>query len=253
MPEKVGIFIAGVQKGGTSSMHCYLSAHPELAAPSRKETHFFDDESRDWRAPDYSALHRLFPPADGGRQRFESTPITLFWPPALERIRAYNPAAKLILLFRDPIERAWSNWRMEHARGAETLPFGAAIREGRTGLGPDPLAMERRFFSYVERGFYAGQVRRALQLFPREQMLFLRSADLLERQAATLAAVAEFLRVSPFPDLAPARAHRSLDGLPPEPPAGDVAYLREVFRADVIEFSGLTGLAVTDWLTMRGG
>ena len=48
-----------------------------------------------------------------------------------KRIQSYNPGIKLIFLFRDPIERAWSNWKMEIVRGRETLPFTAAIGEER--------------------------------------------------------------------------------------------------------------------------
>ncbi|MGH6848408.1 MAG: hypothetical protein ACREC0_13525, partial [Methylocella sp.] len=117
MSKLVSIFVCGVQKGGTTSLHAHFREHPALSPPNRKEIHFFADETQDWAAPDYTALHSFFATEDGDRFRFDVTPIYIFWPPSIERIRAYNPSAKLIFLFRDPFERAWSQWCMEYARG----------------------------------------------------------------------------------------------------------------------------------------
>jgi hypothetical protein len=58
---RVSVFIGGVQKGGTSALHAYLARHPDLCPPPRKELHFFDDETRDWRWPCGGALDRLAP------------------------------------------------------------------------------------------------------------------------------------------------------------------------------------------------
>ncbi|MGH9675564.1 MAG: sulfotransferase family protein, partial [Candidatus Acidiferrum sp.] len=201
MSKLVSIFVCGVQKGGTTSLHAHFREHPALSPPSRQEIHFFDEEGRDWAAPDYTALDSLFAAEDGDRLRFDITPIYIFWPPSIERIRAYNPSAKLIFLFRDPFERAWSQWCMEYAQGDEKLPFAEAIREGRSRLdGLTPLAPERRVYAYIERGLYADQVRRALANFPRDQLLFLRSQDLLDNHIETLDRISAFLGIAPFPD-----------------------------------------------------
>src|SRR5579872_6807617 len=117
MGRPVSIFICGVQKGGTTSLYAHLCEHPSLQAPSKKEIHFFDDESENWLRPDYGRLESFFGAEEEDRLRFDVTPIYCFWPPSIERIRTYNPAARLILLFRDPFGRAWSQWRMEYARG----------------------------------------------------------------------------------------------------------------------------------------
>ncbi len=148
--------LGGVQKAGTTTLFRYLQAHPQLAAPSRKETHFFDDETIDWANPDYGRLGSFFPESLGARRAFDATPIYLFWPPSLARIRAHNPDAKLMFMFRDPIERAWSQWNMETRRGADDLPFASAVREGRKRLKDNhQLGNAWRVYSYVERGFYA--------------------------------------------------------------------------------------------------
>ena len=118
----LSFLIAGVQKAGTTALFSYLAEHPELQAPSCKELHIFDGDAFERTSLD-ATVDAFFPPADG-RLRFEATPVTLYWPQALERVRAYRPEMRLILLFRDPAERAFSQWRMERARGLESEAFG---------------------------------------------------------------------------------------------------------------------------------
>lgn len=246
---RLNAILGGVQKAGTTTFFRYLQAHPELAAPSRKETHFFDNEAIDWRNPDYGRLEAFFPKKSGEQLAFDATPIYLFWPLALERIRAHNPDARLIFIFRDPIERAWSHWCMETHRDAEDLPFASAIREGRKRLvGEQRHDQAWRTCSYVERGFYARQSRRLLNLFPREQILFLSFAELINEPRTVLRRVAPFLGISAFPSM-PAYHERRSDS--PQMRREDVYYLREMFRDEVAEFSKLSALNVDSWLTMR--
>ncbi|MFG1397737.1 sulfotransferase [Roseixanthobacter pseudopolyaromaticivorans] len=249
---QVSTFVCGVQKGGTTSLFEYLRSHPDLAAPYHKEPHFFDNESIDWNRPDYGMLEAAFP-VDDGRERFEATPIYSFWPPAMERIQAYNPKARLIFLFRDPCERAWSHWCMAYARGEEDMLFADAIREGRARIPSMPVSEALRQFSYVERGFYASQVRRAMALFPAGQLLFLRSRDLAHDQHATLARIASFLGLAPFPIMTPKRACvRPARAWPCYPTQADHALLSRLLRPEVEAFAELTGLDVSGWLSMAG-
>ncbi|HEY9217008.1 MAG TPA: sulfotransferase domain-containing protein, partial [Phenylobacterium sp.] len=174
--------VAGVQKGGTTALHDYLTEHPHVTLANVKEVHFFDDESQDWAAPDYGAFHAHFP-TERRAACGEITPIYIYWPNSLERIAAYNPAMKIVVLLRDPVERAFSQWRMEASRGAETHAFSWCIRQGRARLFDAEPWGHHREFSYVERGFYGEQIERLFSVFPREQTLILRS-DALELQAA---------------------------------------------------------------------
>lgn len=245
---KLDFIVGGIQKAGTTSLFGYLAQHPDLHTPTVKELHYFDDETLDWSEPDGQQLARAFPDASGARLKFDVTPIYLFWPPSIERILAHNPQMRLIFIFRDPIERAWSHWRMERARNAENLPFSVAVRQGRWRLRDKPrLHHDWRVYSYVERGFYADQVRRLREVVEADRVLFLRSDDLAAAHMKVLNKVAEFLEIPPFPEL-PARLDHvgtagSIDDV-------DIRYLRDIFRDDVLEFSRLTGLRVDDWLTM---
>ncbi len=237
---RLGFLVAGVQKSGTSALHHYLSRVPDLQLPAAKELHFFDDEAVDWAAPDYAALHAPF--ADDGRLRGEATPITLYWPGALERVRAYRPDMKLVLLFRDPVERAFSHWRMEWARRAEPLPFDRAIREGRARMaGAVPVPGFHRVWSYVERGFYGRQLARAQRLFGRERVLCLPHSRLDADPDGTVADVAHFLGVAP--PAAPLARRRVRDAAKVPYPSAleprDRTLLDPLFAAELERFAGL--------------
>ena len=248
---KVSFLIAGVQKGGTTALFHYLYDQPSIQMAPMKEVHFFDDDDGvDWSAPDYSALDAAFPALDE-RLRGEATPIYLYWPPCLPRIARYNPAMKLIFLFRDPIHRAWSQWKMDLARGFETEPFAWCIREGRARVDSPQAPGFHRVYSYVERGFYARQIDRLLEVFPREQLLFLSSDALDNDLDATLGQVCAFLGVPTPQSATPQRRNESAKDIDYGQTLtdDDVAYLREIYADDLARFAMLTRLPVSHWLT----
>ncbi len=246
----VDFLVGGVQKGGTTALHAHLADLPGVRLASVKEAHFFDDETVDWAAPDYGPYHALFPPQDD-RPAGEVTPIYLYWPNCLERIAAYDAGIKLVFLFRDPVERAWSQWRMEYARGWETEPFAWAIREGRARVDTPEAPGHHRVFSYVERGFYGAQLERLFALFPREQVLLLRSEDLKRESDATVRRVCRFIGAEePVEAVAPRRelVGKDIDYGGSTLTEADRRYLRGLYREDTQTFARLSGLDVGDWL-----
>ena len=242
---KVEFLIAGVQKGGTTALHSFLSQHPRIYLPAYKEVHFFDDELQEWQQPDYSQFHSHFSARQKGQIAGEATPIYSYWEPSALRIQKYNPEIKLVFLLRNPVERAYSHWAMEFGRGTETVDFATAIHGGRSRL----VLGQHRIFSYVERGFYSAQIDRFTALFPSTQLLFLKTEDLAERQENTLDLVCDLVGVEPFADYPPAR--RVLPHEPtklPSPTTRDSAYLRDLFRDDIERTQHLTGLDLAAWL-----
>jgi hypothetical protein len=238
-PPRVNFLIAGVQKGGTTALFDYLGDYPDIALSDVKEVHFFDDTTRDWAAPDVTAYHAHFPPPDG-RPTGEATPIYSYWPGSLERIAAYNPAMKLIVVLRDPVQRAWSHWRMEHARGAEPHPFAWCIREGRQRLFDAEPWGHQRDISYVERGFYGEQIERLLRLFPDRQLKVTTAEALRADPGAVLGDVRAFLDLPPAPTPPSRESHvgREMDGLT----TADIDHLRQVYAADAARLAALTGI-----------
>lgn len=246
--RKVDFLVAGVQKGGTSALFEYLRDLPGIQMPSVKEAHHFDDETIDWSRPDHDAYHTLF--EDDGRLRGEATPIYIYWPNSLERIARYNPATKIIVLFRDPIQRAWSHWKMEYAKRKETQPFAWCIREGRDRLtATDPTAPGyHRVFSYVERGFYGRQVERLFQLFPREQCLLLQSEQLRADPSGQLDRICTFLDLSSPVSVMPRTVHAAREtAYPSTLEIEDRRLLATLFEPEISRFEAISGLDAASW------
>jgi hypothetical protein len=245
--RKVDFVIAGVQKGGTCTLDWIFRQHPQLQMATVKETHFFDDESHNWEAPDYARLDAFYA-AEDQRLRGEATPITAYWRPAIQRLHKYNPAVKLILLLRDPVARAFSNWCKEYSIGRETMPFGNAIREGR-----DRVRCEaevdglHRYFSYVERGFYGQQLANLLDCFRPGQIQCLVSEEFFADQAATLQSLAAFLEIEPFPDLPPVHKNPGRDFAYPSKLSDDAPYLSALFRDDIAAVERFLARPIPAW------
>ena len=197
--------IACVPKAGTTALHAALVPHPDLYLSRVKEPKFFLSEGSPpgkggpgdvqtyqehvWRQADYEAL---FEPAPAGTLRGEATPFYLYDPGAHDRIRALVPGARLILLLRDPVDRAHSNWTHLWNAGLEPEPdFLAAC-----AAEPDRIAAGwAPFWHYAGLGRYGRQIEHLYRVFPREQVLLLRYRDLTDAPAATLDRVCEFLGV----------------------------------------------------------
>lgn len=200
---KVNFLIAGVQKGGTSALAHFLSQHPEICMAPQKEVHFFDqpdfDDALDWNTlnADYA---KAFPNYNGEGLVGEATPIYMYLPCLAGRIQRYNSAMKLIVLLRDPAERALSHYYMERNRGQEELPLTLAILVEKFRLWRDRSNVAEnssvRVHSYLDRGFYVRQIKNLLRYFPGGQVLCLKSEELARQHQATLDKVYDFLGVS---------------------------------------------------------
>ena len=77
----------------------------------------------------------------------------------MERIRNYNPQIKLVILLRNPIDRAFAHWNMQRFKGREPLDFLDALKEEPRKIA-QLLTIESRRFAYVDRGFYSEQLDR---------------------------------------------------------------------------------------------
>lgn len=197
--------IAGVPKAGTTALYAALTQHPQLFLPAVKEPKFFLSDGPPptgggpgdaqtyqehvWRRADYEAL---FAAAPAGAMRGEATPFYLHDLAAHERIHRLIPDAKIILMLRDPVDRAHSNWTHLWTAGLEPeADFLAACR-----LEPERKAAGwAQFWHYVDLGRYGSQVRHLYQFFPREQVLLMRYLELKETPAAALDRVCRFLGV----------------------------------------------------------
>lgn len=197
--------VIGVPKAGTTALHAALAQHPQLHLSKIKEPKFWltdgpppkrggpgDAQTYQeyvWRRADYEAL---FADAPAGTLRGESTPFYLWSGAAQQRIRAEIPDAKLVVMLRDPVERAHSNWTHLWSAGLEPesdFVKACALEPQRITDGWAP------FWRYVELGRYGEQVARLYEVFPREQVLLLRYRELKAYPAATLDRICDFLAI----------------------------------------------------------
>jgi hypothetical protein len=195
--------IGGAQKGGTSALAQYLRNQPGTALPEGKEAHVFDrpDFDESWspaRIDREYAPH--FGPSAASQVHGDATPIYLFHPRLVRRIARYNPAMKWLVLLRDPVDRAISQYHMERSRGHERLPLWAALLAEPLrlmGRGDDfSHGAALRHHSYVARGRYLRQLDYLYQHFPRDQVLVMRSSDLLADPAACVTRACRMLGVA---------------------------------------------------------
>jgi hypothetical protein len=189
---RVDFVVGGTQKGGTSALDSFLRQHSQICMPTtRKELHFFDREDEN---TDYKKYHANFKPKPEHRVIGEASPIYMYWETAPYRIWKYNPKMKWILALRNPVERAFSAWNMETNRGKEKLPFAEAI-EKEPERCRQALPLQHRVYSYIDRGFYAHQVRRLFNIFGRDNCLILLNEELRNEHQETLRRVFDFLGV----------------------------------------------------------
>jgi hypothetical protein len=200
-------FVAGAPKAGTTALHSALAKHPGLCLSPVKEPKFFltagpapaeggpgdakTYREHIWRQSDYEAL---FDRAPAGVLKGESTPFYLYRRDAQFRIKKVVPDAKFIVVLRDPIERAHSNWA--HLWSAGLDPIGDFVDA--CAQEPDRVAAGwADFWRYVDLGRYGGQLEHLYSLFPRENVLLLRYHALVAEPARSLDLACSFLGVEP--------------------------------------------------------
>lgn len=191
-------FVIGTQKGGTTALYHSLKSHPGILAPiRRKEVHFFDTIGG-LTASNMKAYQREFYPNwyRKDRMAFDATPKYLYDERCPELIHTYAPNAKLILLLREPVSRAFSQWIMERYKHESESRSFAEIA----------LDLES---DYIQRGKYAEQIERYLSYFPPENLLILDSELFKCDNENQLNRVAAFLEI-PLNAMQPSQAHKAV-------------------------------------------
>ncbi|MEN8221094.1 MAG: sulfotransferase domain-containing protein [Pseudomonadota bacterium] len=198
--------IIGAMKAGTSSLYQYLTEHPCVMRAIRKEIHFFNSHFSNgvhWYRTHfpiemYKALVQKI--HQQNCVTGEASPNYIADPLVPERVKQIIPQVKLIVLLRNPIDRAYSHYNMAVRQGFETLSFEQALE-----IEPERLAsasMQNKIVNsdgfYSTLGIYLDQLNNWLKIFPREQFLFIKSEDFYTDPANTLTQVFRFLDLPDF-------------------------------------------------------
>ncbi len=206
------LIIAGAQKAGTTQLHTYLSKHPRCYSGVRKEVNYFShhfDRSQAWYRSQFP-LKRALSVVDG--ICLDSSPMYLPSAKAIRRMHEILPAVKVIVLLRDPIERTYSHYQHLKSRWREQRTFSEAIDEA-LALLPNVLeptetvcAFHGTPVEYVSWSYYAHQLRVILDVYPREQLMVIDSADLFDDTNEVCQRVFDLLGLERL-DVSPRKIH----------------------------------------------
>jgi len=212
------LFVVGAMKAGTTTLHRLLSGHPDVFMSPVKEPNFFaDPEFRKQPTAKEKArfaaylssqqrkvLHSapvassdeyvaLFRDGYGRRYLGEASPSYLHSIESPERIAKFNSDARILVILREPIERAYSHYRMDVTIGRRNIPFEEAVQREldgeQIGSGKGYLAMSR----------YAEALERWHEAFPRNQIMVMTYSELFLPTGAGLAVLAHFLQLDHAP------------------------------------------------------
>ena len=278
--------IIGAHKGGTTSLHSYLGAHPDVFVPRALEPSFFALEGRPRTNPDGSPTDALmqssgavytleeyeglFADVTSESAVGEKSPAYLTNRDAPHRIRALIPDVRLIAVLRNPIERAFSHYLMVVRGGLERSPFDEAII-GERNKEPSSPGVVRH---YVRSGLYAKRIARYQGLFPPEQLRIYLYEDLDRDTLAVVEDIYQFIGVDPtfrpdvsvrynakprssgrrgllsrkIPHLSP-RPDPRVDSTSVEMPSATRRELLDFYRDDITRLQTLIGRDLSSWLS----
>ena len=190
--------IAGVICGGTSYLSTALKQHPDIYLPriQRPEPNFFHYTWKYQKGIKWYSKE-LFSEISDEHSIGERSSLLLTSEVAISRIKKHIPNTKLIFSLRNPIERAWANYRYTVLEGLENLSFEDALnqektrKEESTGKWKEVLP-----YAYLERSFYSHQLTRYIEEFGEKNILIVCSEDLSKNPSFTLSKICDFLDVS---------------------------------------------------------
>ena len=189
MTPKIDIVIAGVQKAATTSLKNYIGEHPDVVTHSTPEFGYFSIDS-EYQLP-FNALLNKYKIEDFSQKKLLIKNVDIiFFEEHISRVKEHNPNAKIILVLRNPVSRAYSAYWFARRRGWENIEtFEDAIAANPNRFS-DKLHISN--VSYLEKGNYIGQIETIHKYFNKQQVLILLQEDLKEDAAATMQHVFDF-------------------------------------------------------------
>lgn len=183
--------IIGVNKGGTTSLYSYLIRHPRIIAPIKKEMDFWSwkfNGSVDWYISHFPPI-----PEGGNFITGEASPSYFDYKEAPSRLSNAFPKVKLILLLRNPVDRAVSQYHQWKRLNWENRSLEEALNSDLEKLAVRKIDVWNKELNYLARGVYLEFIREWLKVFSREQLLVLASEEFYQNTAATMEKVLTFL------------------------------------------------------------
>jgi hypothetical protein len=229
--------ILGAQKAGTSSLFYYLKQHPQIKMSLFREVHFFDNnyhKGEKWYRSHFPLLSKGFQNIVVG----EASPYYLIHPHAPRRIHEIIPSCRLIILLRNPIDRAISHYFHSVRNKKENLPIYEAMIIEETRINDEWKRMlndenyhslVHPVFSYKQRGVYVDQIKRYLEFFNMDQIHIINSEELFDNPTSSLNDIYDFLVISKLENKINLKA-KNVGSYPPKKTDEVIEYLMDYFE-----------------------
>lgn len=175
--------IIGVKKGGTRALLEFIRIHPDVRAAG-SEVHFFDKHY----SKGFQWYRRRMPPTLEGQLTIEKTPSYFITKEAPRRVQHMNPSTKLLVVVRDPVTRAISDYTQAASKKTDMHPF-----EKLAFLNTTSGNVVDTSWGPIKLGVYARYLVRWLKFFPLSQFLFVSGERLVVDPAVELKRVQDFL------------------------------------------------------------
>jgi len=191
---KVGFFIVGAPKAGTTSLFHYLNTHPEIKMSSAKEPNYFSDKELfdqglyygTSRIDTLQKYNSLFSGRKKEKLMGESSVSYLYYSEVPKRIKVYNTDSKIIVMLRNPVDRAFSHYLMDYRLGLTSESFESEFN----------IKIGLKFQQYFLLGNYSSQVKRYIDVFGRENIHFIWYSDFKKNTTLELEKVFDFLSLN---------------------------------------------------------
>ena len=241
------LFIVGAQRSGSTYLYHLLDSHPQIlmAKPVRPEPKYFLEESKYSQTID-SYYKNYFSERRGDEVYFgEKSTSYIENPNAMRRILVQFPEAKVMVILRDPVERAWSNYCFSCDNGIEKTSFADAINNESTRNGT-VHSTSANPFTYVSRGYYSRYIEQLQPIVPEEQLKVL----IFEEVISSFLEIEDVYRwlkvdISHRPDVdAEKRNASSFHG---QLSSSEFKYLVKIYQTDLLKLESLLGRKIDVW------
>lgn len=241
--------IIGGMKCASTSLWYYLKQHPNVLTANKKEVNFFDSNLNYSKGINWYRSH--FPVSKNFLSAInlnkliigEATPSYVFCPRALRRIAEILPDAKLIVLLRNPVDRAYSHYRHLVRSGRESLSFEEAIKKeikikNQLEIVKDKSVRnyEHVTYSYLQRGIYVDQLKLWFSFFSKSQLLILKTEDLASNPSKSYKKVLNFLELPHWEPQQYEKLNSDSGKNPKKSSCAEFLVMNEVTRAKLVDF-----------------
>lgn len=196
-PYPIQFLVIGAQHAGCDKLAFLLRQHPSVTLPLNLNHPIFSEKGDLFQTQDFNSYHKSLNITKKNNIVGDVSMNSLYCQPAARRIYLYNPKIKIVVLLRNPIERAFAHWQFNYTNKLETLSFEQALLNEKNRANA-ALPYQDCMYSYLDAGFYSEQIRRYQRFFKDHHLLFITYNNLLAQPQATFDTICDFLTIKRF-------------------------------------------------------